>query len=237
VDIVYGIEVLERCLTRMETMVEIMEEPPGERRSAAIRRLLTRLASFAYQDRRLSHLIKWNLHLLNWKIVERSGSAGEHYIALDRKEYWHIWRAAAGGGLLTTLTAAGKIAILATPLALFQEGFAAGLNYAVSFLLLQAFGLMLATKQPAMTAAALGKIAHTHRGRGLIDALVEYTIRICHSQFAAALANVFVVSIGCFLFDQLWRLIAGHPYMRFEEAQHIFETLSPSTAERCSTQR
>ena len=38
--------------------------------------------------------------------------------------------------------------------------------FAVSFLLLQMFGLVLATKQPAMTAAALANIMRTQRGAG-----------------------------------------------------------------------
>jgi site-specific recombinase len=109
--------------------------------------LLSLLIAAAYQDRSITHLARSNLRLLSRKIVDRSGKTGEHYIAWTRQEYWHIWAAAAGGGLVTTFTAAIKIVIVGAGFALFIEGLAAGLNYALSFLLLQAL-LALATKQP-----------------------------------------------------------------------------------------
>jgi len=164
VEIVFALEIIERSLTRMELMAEIIARPHGPARSAAMQQLLARLVYFTFHDRRLRHLVNWNLSLLNRKIVERSGKTGEHYIAHTPKEYVRVWAASAGGGALTVFTAAIKLAIVGSGLALFQEGFAAGLNYAVSFLLLQAFDLMLATKQPAMTAATLANIIRDHRG-------------------------------------------------------------------------
>jgi hypothetical protein len=59
------------------------------------------------------------------KMVERTGHSGEHYIAHDRKEYWHMWAAAIGGGLLTVITAALKLRIYDAHVPLFVEGFAA----------------------------------------------------------------------------------------------------------------
>ena len=179
------------------------------------------------QDRSIGHLARANLKLLQRKIVDRAGKTGEHYIAWTRKEYWGIWGAAAGGGLLTTFTAAVKMVIVGAGLALFVEGFAAGLNYAVSFLLLQAFGLVLATKQPAMTASALANIMRTERGTERLDDVVNYAIQICRSQVAAAAANVGVVSIGAFAFSYLWELAFGRSFLDLHQAEHVFETLSP----------
>ena len=70
-------------------------------------------------------------------MVERTGHSGEHYIAHNRAEYWHMWMAALGGGLLTVITAAIKLRVMDAHLPPFVEGFAAGTNYAVSFVLLQ----------------------------------------------------------------------------------------------------
>jgi site-specific recombinase len=85
-------------------------------------------------------------------------------------------------------------------------GLLAGLNYAGSFLLLQWLGLILATKQPAMTAAALGTIMRTHQGMDRLDTVVTYAAQIVRSQIAAALANVIVVALGAYLFSYLWQL-------------------------------
>jgi site-specific recombinase len=227
VDIVYGLDAIARCLKRMETMVDVMENRPGPERSAAIHRLLSRVVLLHRQDRSLVHLVGANLRLLSRRIVDRSGEAGEHYIARDRKEYRHIWVAAAGGGALTVLTAAVKMKLFGMELPAFPEGLLAGLNYAVSFLLLQAFGLILATKQPAMTAATLASILRERRGVRELDQIVDYTASIVRSQLAAAIGNVTVAAAGAYAFDHLWRLIAGHSYLDHHDAEHVFQTLSP----------
>ena len=227
VDIVFGLDVIERSLKRMETMLAIMEKPEGAERSAAIHQLLTRLAISHREDRSLRHLAASNLRMLARRIVDRAGETGEHYIARDRKEYGHIWLAAAGGGALTVFTAAVKMKVVGRGLPAFPEGFLAGLNYAVSFLLLQAFGLILATKQPAMTAATLAAILRDRRGMHRLDEIVDYTAAIVRSQLAAAISNVAVVAVGAYAFDRLWRLLAGHSYLDHHDAEHVFQTLSP----------
>ena len=227
VDIVYGLEVLDRCLSRMDAMLDIIERPPGMAKNEAVHHLLAELIVAAHDDRSIRHLIGGNLQMLQRKIVDRSGKTGEHYVAHSRREYRFIWLAAAGGGLLTVLTAAIKLKVSSSGLPLFVEGLLAGLNYAVSFMLLHHFHLILATKQPAMTAATLATLLRSRDRTERLDRMVEFTVRICRSQFAAALANVSVVFIGAFLFNFLWRLALGHNYLGAKEAQHVFEILSP----------
>jgi site-specific recombinase len=224
---VFDLEVVDRCLTRMALMSDVIEAAPGIETSRAVHRLLVRLATLAQQDRSVRHLVKWNLHLLDRKIVERSGETGEHYVAADKKDYRHIWAAAAGGGALTVLTAAIKMAVHHLGLAPFPESFLYGLNYAVSFLLLQAFGLILATKQPAMTAATLAKIIQASEGEDRLERVATFFSRLTSSQIAAAAANVLAVAAGATVFDGLWRLASGHAYLDPEVAAHTFETLSP----------
>ena len=227
VDIVYGLAVLERCLSRMEAMLDNIEGPPGTARDEAIHHLLAELIVAAHDDRSILHLIRGNLQMLQRKIVDRSGKTGEHYVAHSRREYRFIWLAAAGGGLLTVLTAAIKLKVTHSGLPLFVEGLLAGLNYAASFMLLHHFHLILATKQPAMTAATLATLLRSRNRTERLDRMVEFTVRICRSQFAAAMANVSVVFIGAFLFNFLWHLALGRHYLDTKEAQHVFETLSP----------
>jgi site-specific recombinase len=224
---VFDLEVVDRCLTRMALMADVLEAEPGIDTSRAIHRLLVRLATLAQQDRSVRHLVKWNLHLLDRKIVERSGETGEHYVAADRKDYRHIWAAAAGGGALTVFTAAIKMAVHEWHLAPFPESFLYGLNYAVSFLALQAFGFILATKQPAMTAATLAKIIRTSEGEDRLERVATFFSRLTSSQIAAAASNVLVVGTGAAVFDGLWRLASGHPFLKADVAAHTFETLSP----------
>jgi len=92
---------------------------------------------------------------------------------------------------------------------------------------LQWLGLILATKQPAMTAAALGAIMRTHHGTDRLDTVVTYAVQIIRSQVAAALANVIVVALGAYLFSFLWQLLFGAPFLTREEASYVFKTTSP----------
>jgi site-specific recombinase len=230
VDVVYGIDVIERCLGRMEVMAQIMSAPDAGTRGAAIHKLMVTLTVLAHRDRSARHLLRESFRLLERKIVERSGKAGEHYVATTLREYRGIWLAAAGGGILTAVTAAVKLKIAGTGLPLFVEGLAVGLNYAVSFMLLHHFHLILATKQPAMTAAALATLLRTRDRTERLDRMVEYTVRICSSQLAAAVANVGLVFLAAFAFNQAWNLWLGRNFLATAEAQHVFETLSPASS-------
>lgn len=225
VDIVYGLDVLERCLARMESIVGVMSAEPGAPGPQLL--LWQQLAYAAHESTTLHHLVRSNLQLLQRRIVDRASETGEHYIAETSDDYRHIWIAAAGGGLLTVGTAAMKMTIAGAGLALFVEGFASGLNYAVSFLLLQAFGLMLATKQPAMTAAALATIIRDRKGGERLDVIVDYAACICRSQLAATIANVVLVATGAYAFDAMWQFVTGHSYLSAAEAAYVFHSLSP----------
>ena len=159
-DLVLDLRSIELGLMRMHGLARILTfgsgpEPPE--RSAAARNLLNQLIQGRLEDKRVSDLLKQNLNLLARKTVERTGRSGEHYIAHSRKEYWQMWLAALGGGLLTVLTAAIKMRIVEQQFPLFVEGFLTGTNYAISFILLQVFGFVLATKQPSATAATLDR--------------------------------------------------------------------------------
>lgn len=227
VDIVYGLEVLRHCLRRMGAMVDIMVARDDLPHAEAIHAFLTTLVEASLHECSLTHLFEANTRLLHRKIVDRSGATGEHYIAQDRQEYRHIWVAAAGGGVLTAFTAAGKMFIFGLGLAPFMAGFGYGVNYAVSFLLMQTFGLMLATKQPAMTAATLATIMREQPGSSRLDHIVDQIAKITHSQIAAAVSNVVVVSVAAYALDALWRLLTGHPILALDTAAHVYDTLSP----------
>ena len=227
VDIVFSLEVIERSLTRMALMTDVMESPAGARRSRAIHRLLFRLVRSAHEDRSLRHLFGWNMHLLGRKIVERSSETGEHYIARNLREYRHIWLAAAGGGALTVVTGVVKILIHGWHLPPLPEGLLYGLNYATSFVVLQHLGLILATKQPAMTAARVATIVRESEGEDREDRVAVTASRLTSSQLAAAVSNVVVVAAGAGLFSWLFLRLVGRPFLDEAEALDTLGVMSP----------
>ncbi len=232
-DVVYGLEVIEQTLVRMEHLLALLAAAPGLERATAAHRLLAVLARARLSDRSLRDLARTNLQLLARKIIERAGSTGEHYITYGRRDYWQMVRSAAGGGLLTTATAALKVAIAAGHFALFVEGFLSGLNYAISFMLLQLFGFTLATKQPSMTAAQLAGAIRDKSGPERTKELVAHVASICRSQVAAAMGNICMVTVGALLLDLFWRWRTGHAFLPEAKSVSVvasFHVLESGTA-------
>ncbi len=230
VDIVFSLDVLDRCLTRLDLLGAILVCPPGRERSALVQHLLTRLVHFLHEERSLRALTATNLRLLHRRIVERSGETGEHAIARNRSEYGHLVLAAAGGGMLTVGTTAGKLLAAGLPGSDFVHGLVYGINYAVSFVILHHLHLVLATKQPAMTAATLATILRDQSGAGRFDEIVDRMTRICHSQLAAAAANVVMVALGALAFTHVWELGTGHAFLDPATAQKTYASFSPLTS-------
>jgi len=223
--LVFDMSVIDAALDRMELLAAVLSKPTH--RMEATRRLLDTLFAGLLSDTRVSALVRQNLNLLARKTVERTGHSGEHYIAQSKKEYWRMWGAAIGGGLVTVFTAAIKLHIVAQVWAPFVEGFLVGTNYAISFLILQIFGLALATKQPSMTAATLADIIRRNRGDERRTKIAEFAASISRTQLAAAMGNVLAVSAGAIVFDQFWRATHGHAYLASKQAEHVYLSLRP----------
>src|SRR6202012_227916 len=93
-------------------------------------------------------------------------------------------------------------------------------DHHISFILLQIFGLALATKQPSMTAAALAGIVRENRGVSRWSKISAYAAQISRTQLAAAFGNVIAVCIGGIIFEYLWSAIFHGPFLSPESAEH-----------------
>jgi len=227
--LVFDLTSMDASLDRMQLLASTLAADSQQTLQPA-RQLLNILVAGRLEDTQLGPLIRQNLNLLARKTVERTGHSGEHYVANTRKEYWQMWLAAFGGGLLTVFTAAFKLRTIERGWPLFIEGFLIGTNYAVSFLLMQVFGLALATKQPSMTGAALAGIVRENRGVSRWSKIADFAARISRTQLAAAIGNVVAVCLGAIAFEQLWRRMFLHSYLPQKSAMHVYETLHPFTS-------
>ena len=227
VELVFDLRKIEACFARMEAIVATLCPATPEAGIKAARHLLELLMASRREDRSLSVLLRENLDLIARKTVERTGRSGEHYIAHDRSEYGRMWCAAAGGGLLTVFTAAVKMRIMEAQLPPFLEGFASGTNYAVSFVILQVLGLVLATKQPAATAATFAGIVRDNRGLERTLKIADFVSHITSTQLAAAVSNVVAVTVGAILFERLWDWVFRHSYLPEQSATYVYKTLHP----------
>jgi site-specific recombinase len=226
-DVVYALDVIHRSLIRMEAIIAVLIAPAGPQRYGPGKSLLREVVHGRIADRSLRSLASNSFRLLARKIVEWAGKTGEHYITANRAEYLRMWRSALGGGLLTVGTAAIKLMATHMGLPLFVEGFLVGLDYAVSFVLMQNYHLALATKQPSMTGAALAGIIQNCRGAARNDELFRYVSRIFRSQLAAALGNIVAVCAGSLVLMMLWHRFIGHSFLSDETSWHAVTSLNP----------
>ena len=226
-DVVYALDVIEQSLKRMELISGALISPPGPAKMVTVLRLLREVIRGRLHDRSLTGLAESSFRLLAKKIVEWAGKTGEHYVTNNREEYRQMWYAALGGGLLTVGTAAIKMMVTHRGWPPFVEGFLAGLNYAVSFVLMHIFHLALATKQPSMTGAALAHIVDRCQGDERSDELVIYVQRIVRSQLAAAFGNILAVGAGAVVFSVLWRFTFGSPFLSVETAEYAVKSMNP----------
>ncbi|QDE71365.1 gliding motility protein [Myxococcus xanthus] len=227
VDLVYRLERIRRGLERMEAIARVLGAPRGEARWREAMTLVSDLLRRAHADRSVVELVKRNMRMLARKIIERAGHSGEHYITSTREGFHAMVHSAAGGGLVTAAAVAIKVFLSGLVLAPFFSFMAVGLNYALSFLLIQALGFTLATKQPSVTAATLaGAVGEGARGERLAN-LVELIPRITRSQLAAFAGNLGVVAPVAIVFALGYQFITGHAFMSQAKAQAMVASLHP----------
>jgi site-specific recombinase len=217
----------ERILRVRELLDCLLSASPA----ATAARLLAHLVMVGQERRSLRALLASNSSLLAAKVAERSAETGEHYITRTPAEYGAMVRKAAGGGAVMAVTTLVKFGLYALALSAFWAGFWAGVNYAVTFVLIQLLHLTVATKQPAMTAPAMAAKLKELGASGAIESCVDEITHLVRSQVAAVLGNVLVVFPAVLALAALITLATGSPVISEREAAHVLESqhlLGPS---------
>ncbi|HEX8821129.1 MAG TPA: gliding motility protein [Archangium sp.] len=226
-DLVYRLEQLGHTLDRLEALLGLLA-PDGTRpTSCAATRLLSSLVRAYAEERSLGGLFRGGVRCIWRRIFEHTGEVGRHYITTSEDEYHRLVTAAAGGGLLTTCTAALKLAITFAALPLFFEGLASATNYALSFMLIQLLGFTLATKQPSMTGAALAASLDVKARDKELSGLVERLACITRSQLAAVFGNLGAVVATVTGVGLVLQALRGAPLLETHEAEYVVRSLHP----------
>ncbi|HJV48015.1 MAG TPA: hypothetical protein VJ549_01950 [Geothrix sp.] len=210
-DLVFRLELLEAQLQRIDRLLAFAS---GEGDGAAFAAELVRGSAAQHG---LHTLLNTSLKRLARKVVEHTGETGEHYIARDRREWRAMGWSAVGGGVLTAGTALFKYGLAALPLAPLLLGLSLSFNYAASFCLMQLLGFSLASKQPAMTAAALARALESGNGQ---EREIELVAAITRTQVITTLGNVFSAIPTALLIAGGWFWLRGHGPLGAETALH-----------------
>jgi site-specific recombinase len=175
-----------------------------------------------------------SLGYVAYQIAEHKGSKGSHYITTNHREYnMMMWSAMKGGGI-TAFIALFKNLLTSFELPIFWHGFAYSMNYSIGFLLIDATGSTLATKQPAFTASAVASSLDT-KGNTYKPNMYNLAVtvaRVSRSQIASFIGNLLFVFPGSFLLAWLYdiitktKILEGDKAMAMLESQHPWHSLS-----------
>jgi len=175
--------------------------------------LVVRLIQYNSTKNNIANLIGESTQLISYEITQHTAKTGEKYITESKKEYDKMLYTALGGGFIVGIMCIIKVMLSKYDVSDFGHAVLYSLNYSIGFTLIYLFGFTLATKQPAMTAAALvtalekglkkqSRPEHKHMDFALLFA------RVFRTQFIAFVGNVvmaFPVALaGIWLIDHYY---------------------------------
>ena len=223
VGLVFRVRQLRTRIVRIRQLLDCLTSEHPEQEAM---RLLAGFVSVGRERRSLRSLISNNTSLLAAKVTERSAETGEHYITRTSKEYLQMVRQAAGGGLVMSVTTMLKFGLTALAFSAFWGGFWAGINYAISFVLIQLLHFTVATKQPAMTAPAMASKLKDINEQGAVEGFVDEVANLTRTQVAAIFGNVLVVFPAALGLAFGYNYLFGAPPLDEQQATQVLKSLS-----------
>ena len=223
INVVFDVDQLRLRTHRIEQLLNcvISREPAQE-----VTRLVAELVRTATERRSIRALFARHYSLLARKVAERSAETGEHYITRDRAEYRRMLAAAAGGGAVIAGTTFLKFAVLAMGLSAFWGGFWAGMNYAISFVIVHVLHWTVATKQPAMTAPAMAEKLSDVGDDAAVERFVDEVAHLIRSQAAGIFGNLAAVIPLVLAVQWASQVAFGMPLIHGHAAEHVFDAIT-----------
>ena len=218
-NLIFRVRLLRSLLARIQQVITL-QQPESDARKLAV----TVVHGFASQ-RRIGSVISASTRRLARSVVERTGRVGKHYIAQNTEQWGKMGLGAILAGVITSFTALFKYVLAITIHAPLLLAIAHSLNYALSFLLMQAGGFLLASKMPAVTAATL------------VDAMEDPAKdhmaslqAISKTQFIVTISNLIGAVPTSIAIDRLFNAVRGHPFLPSPAAEHGIRMLFPLTS-------
>lgn len=219
---------LEQSLQRMHILSELLTSDEKKRDKAIVQMSQAIIVSV---KRRYSigYLIDNNTKLLSRKITENSGRVGEHYISTDKSGYIKMFKKAAIGGFIIAFMATIKILSYDLDLAPMSRAFVNSMIYGLGFVFIHIIHGTVATKQPAMTAAAIASTISDSSGKKShqLAKLSELLVDIIRTQFIAIMGNVLIAMPLALIISFAWLQIKGVPMIDVDKADHLLHDLDP----------
>lgn len=169
-----------------------------------------------------------NVEIMALRVTENASRTGEHYITETRGEYFALMRSALGAGVVIGLMAMIKIMLAKQHYAPLTEAILFSLNYGLGFILIHILHFTVATKQPAMTAAAIAASIDSTDGHSKeMDNLVAMIAKTMRSQFVAIFGNVVLAIPTAMLIAWATLHFTGQHFITPEKAHHLLADIDP----------
>lgn len=222
---------LEQSIQRLELLVSLLSDDDRIKKKTIIELIYT-LYEGSYNRSSFKYLFGINTALVSRRVTETASKVGEHYISTDKAGYQRMYRKAALGGLLIGFMATLKILGKALPLAPFGVAFLNSMIYGLGFVAIHIIGGTVATKQPAMTAAAIASTISEVKGRkaAQFTKLTELVVDIMRTQFIAIMGNISIAMPVALLISSAWLYGLGRPLTSEASAEHLLHDLNPFTS-------
>lgn len=219
---------LDQSLQRMRILTKLVTENTQKRDNAIIE-LIQTLITTANRRYSISYLIDNNTKLLSRKVTENASRVGEHYISTDKAGYQQMFKKASIGGFVIAFMATIKILAYQLALAPIGRAFINSMIYGLGFVFIHVIRGTVATKQPAMTAAAIASTISEGSGKKShqLNKLSELVVDILRTQFIAIMGNVMMAIPVALIISFVWLQYTGAPMIDYERADYLLHGLDP----------
>lgn len=231
ISLTYLLSLLEQCLHRTEQLLTILTEE-DDSRYVVIGELLTDVVEAHSSERSVRALLVSNSELISLQVTENASKTGEHYVSTDKQGFFAMYRSAAGAGMIIATMATLKVLAARLTLAPMMQAFLYSMNYAFGFMLIHVLHFTVATKQPAMTAAALAATVQHRKGSktAQLAELAGLIVNIIRTQFVAILGNITIAIPTAALMVILWQYALDEPLLKHAKADALLHSLNPFTS-------
>ena len=227
----YLLSLLEQCLDRIELLHNLIVDE-DKIRYESLGLLMVDITTAIYSERSVRSLLATNSELIALQVTENASKTGEHYVSTDKQGFWSMYKSAAGAGVIIATMATLKILSARMVLAPMMQAFIFSMYYSLGFMLIHVLHFTVATKQPAMTAAALAATVQHRKGSktAQIAELAALIINIIRTQFIAILGNISIAIPTAAVITLLWQYGMDEPLLNHARATKTLHSLNPFTS-------
>lgn len=234
IQLTFLLQSIAQQVTRLETLLQILDQTTHadtDNRALGNLKIVQLFKELVYSEchkNDVSEHWRGNMEVMALRVTENASRTGEHYITGNRSEYFALMRSAMGAGVIIAVMAMIKLTVAKQHMAPLTEAISFSLNYGLGFILIHMLHFTVATKQPAMTAAAIAaSIDATDSNSKEMDGLIAMIANTMRSQMVAIFGNVVLAIPLAMLISLGVEYFTGQHFISPEKAHHLLADIDP----------